>query len=323
MNNIDSIIEFIKRSDNFIVTSHVSPDGDNLGSTLGMYNLLTKLGKKVIHVLDDNAPRNLTFLVENQKILKSEEVEISEYNLIALDCGDKFRICLSKELVENCNKLVCIDHHASNDNYGDYNYIDINASSTSELVYNLIKRYEELENINIIDENVATALYTGLVTDTGNFAYPNTNPSSFLMAKDLVDRGAKRNMIIQKVFQSNPYNFYKLLGEALDDLQIVDNKIASIAVTKDMLKRNVITFNDIDAITSYTRDIAGVEVGILLKEKAQGEVKVSFRSKEYVDVSEIAKCFGGGGHIRAAGCTIYDSVENARKKVLEAVLNKI
>lgn len=323
MNNIDNIIEYIKRGNDYIVTSHISPDGDNIGSTLSMYYFLNKLNKNVYYVLDDNPPLNLKFLTEDIKILKSEQVEIKDYIIIALDCGDKTRICLSEEIKENAKSIICIDHHASNDSYGDLNYIDIDASSTCELVYNVLQRYSESNNLNIIDEKIATCLYTGLATDTGNFSYSNTHASSFEMAKNLLLLGAQRDNIIQNVFQSNPYNFYKLLGEALNTLEIVDGKIASIEVTKEMFKRNVISFNDVDGITSYTRDIEGVEVGILLKEKKENEVKVSLRSKNYVDVSAIAQVFGGGGHVRAAGCTINDSVENAKKKVLEEVLKSI
>ncbi|MGL5348072.1 MAG: DHH family phosphoesterase [Peptostreptococcaceae bacterium] len=323
INNIDNIIEFINGSNDFVVTSHISPDGDNIGSTLSIYYSLIKLGKNVFYVLDDNSPQNLKFLLEGINILRSEEFKEESYSIIALDCGDKRRICVDEQIINNANKIVCIDHHASNDYYGDFNYIDIEASSTCELVYNLLKRFNEKENLDLIDEKTATCLYTGLVTDTGNFAYSSTHPSSFEMAKDLLILGAKRNEIIQNVFQSNPYNYYKLLGEALNTLDIVGTKVASITVTKEMLKRNVISFNDVDGITSYTRDIEGVEVGILIKEKKENEVKISLRSKNYVDVSEIAKKFNGGGHIRAAGCTIYDSVENAKKMVLEEVLKSI
>lgn len=323
MNNIDNIIDYINGSNYFVVTSHISPDGDNIGSTLSMYYALNKLGKNVFYVLDDNPPLNLRFLLKDINILRSEEFKLEDYSIIALDCGDKKRICLSDEIINNSKKLICIDHHASNDHYGDFNYIDIDASSTCELVYNFLKRFSEVNNLNIIDEKIATCLYTGLVTDTGNFAYANTHPSSFEMAKDLLLTGAKKEEIIQNVFQSNPYNYYKLLGEALNTLEIVDNKVSSIMITKEMLKRNVISFNDVDGITSYTRDIEGVEVGILLKEKKENEVKVSLRSKNYVNVSEIAKTFNGGGHIRAAGCTIYDSIENAKEKVLKEVLKSI
>ena len=323
MNNIDNIIDFIKGSNYFLVTSHISPDGDNIGSTLSMYYALNKLGKNVCYVLDDNSPQNLKFLLNNIKVLSSDELDMEEYSIIALDCGDERRICVSREVLKNANKIICIDHHASNDHYGDFNYIDIEASSTCELVYNLLKRFGEREKLNLIDKEIATCLYTGLVTDTGNFAYSNTNSSSFEMAKDLIMLGARKDEIIQNVFQSNPYNYYKLLGEALNTLDIAEGKIASIIITKEMLKRNIISFNDVDGITPYTRDIEGVEVGILIKEKKENEVKISLRSKNYVNVSEIAKTFGGGGHIRAAGCTIYDSVENAKEKVLQEVLKSI
>lgn len=326
ISNIDNIIKYIKGSNDFVVTSHISPDGDNIGSTLAIYYALKILGKTVYYVLDDNAPLNLEFLVEGITKLSSQEfisLNLDDYNLIALDCGDKSRVCVSEEIKNSAKKIICIDHHASNDSYGDLNYIDVNASSTSELVYNMLVRLNEVDSINIINENIATALYTGLVTDTGNFSYSSTHPSSFEMAKNLLLLGAKRDEIIQNVFQSNSYNYYKLLGEALNTLDIVKEKIACISLTIDMLQRNEMSFNDVDGITNYTRDIKNVEVGIFLKQKKENEVKVSLRSKNYVNVSKIAQSFNGGGHIRAAGCTIYDTVENAKEKILQAVLKEI
>lgn len=321
--NIDNIIDYINGSNDFVVTSHISPDGDNIGSTLAMYYSLIKLGKNVSYILDDTPPLNLRFLIDGVNILKSQEINMENYSLISLDCGDRKRICVDDKIKENAKKIICIDHHASNDAYGDFNYIDVDASSTCELVYNVLVRFSEVNNIDLIDEKIATCLYTGLVTDTGNFSYSNAHPSSFDMAKNLLLKNAQKETIIQNVFQSNPYNYYKLLGEALNTLDIVNEKVACMNITKEMLKRNVISFNDVDGITSYTRDIEGVEVGILLKEKKENEVKISLRAKSYVDVSAIAQSFGGGGHVRAAGCTIYDSVENAKKKVLEEVLKSI
>ncbi|CEP79638.1 bifunctional oligoribonuclease/PAP phosphatase NrnA [Paraclostridium sordellii] len=325
LNNIKNIIKAIREGNNFIVTSHYSPDGDNIGSTLSMYYTLKKLGKKVYYVLDDSIPLNLTFLVKDVKILKSEEMNenLNDYILISLDCGDFNRICVSESIKKSVKQLICIDHHASNNNYGDLNYINPNESSTCELVYNLLKEFSKEMGEQILDEDISTYLYTGLLTDTGNFSYSNTNPSSYLMAYDLVNLGAKKDLIIQKIFQSNTYNYYKLLGEALDTLEIVDKKIASMMLTIDMLERNEISFNDADGVTSYTRDIDGVEVGLLFKEKAPGEVKVSFRSKNYVDVSAVAQVFGGGGHVRASGCTIKDSIENVKKIVINEVLKHI
>ena len=323
IDNIENIIDYINRSNDFIVTSHISPDGDNIGSTLSMYNSLKKLKKNVYYVLDDTPPKNLEFLLKDVNILKSNEFNIDKFNIISLDCGDRKRICLSDEIKDKAQKIICIDHHASNDKYGDLNYIDTNASSTCELVYNVLVAYNKKYNIDLIDENIATFLYTGLVTDTGNFMYSNTHQTSFDMAKNLLLKGAKKENIIQNIFQSNSANYYKLLGEALNTLDIIDNKVACISINKEMLKRNIISFNDVDGITSYTRDIEGVEVGILLKEKKDNEIKVSLRSKSYVDVSKIAQSFGGGGHIKAAGCTIYDTIENTKKKIIDSVLKTI
>lgn len=323
MNNIKDIIDFVERSNYFLVTSHINPDGDNVGSTLSMYLALKNLGKEVYYVLDDTIPKNISFLTDDINILKSDNINIKNYSIITLDCGDKKRICIEDKLIENAQKLINIDHHISNDFFGDYNYVDSDGSSTCELVYNLLSKYELVKNKNIIDEKIATCLYTGLLTDTGNFMYQSTKETSFDMAKNLIKRGANKDLIIQKVFQSNSFNYYKLLGEALNTLKVYNNKVALISVTKEMMEKNDISFSDVDGIASYTRDIEGIEVGILLKQKDENEVKVSLRSKSYVDVSEIAKSLGGGGHKRASGCTIYDSVDNTINKVIECVLKAI
>ena len=320
--NMDKIINCIDEGNYFIVTSHVNPDGDNIGSTLSMYYYLKSINKEVYYVLDDDTPINLKFLLKDIEILSSEE--FIKLNLISLDCGDLDRICIDKTLIENSKKLICIDHHASNDNYGDINYVVPEASSTCELVYNLFKRINETQNTQVIDKKIATALYTGVVTDTGKFTYSNTHPSTFDMAKDLLILGAETNKVICEVYGNNPYNYYKLLGEALNTLDIIDTKIAVITLTQDMLTRNNISFKDTDGITPYCRDIENVEVGILVKEKSSNEIKISLRSKNYVDVSHIAKVFNGGGHVRAAGLTVFnETIENATKMVVAETLKYI
>ena len=208
---MDSVIKCIEDNNIFVVTSHVSPDGDNIGSTLGMYRFLEKLGKKVYHVLDDDIPSNLVFLSKKVEKISSTELKEDNYVMIALDCGDEKRICTSDDVKKNAIVRVCIDHHASNDSsFCEINYIDSEASSTCELVYNIIRRYGDLKAEDYIDEVIATRLYTGLSTDTGNFQYSSTEPSSFEMAKVLLEHGAERDMIIQKLYQSNSPNYYSL-----------------------------------------------------------------------------------------------------------------
>ena len=326
MNSIDTILKYIHGSDDFVVTSHVNPDGDNIGSTLSIYYFLKKINKRVYYVMNDSMPINMQFLIEDINIINSQEfkeLNIKDYNLITLDCGDKNRICLDDEIKDNCTKLINIDHHASNDFYGDLNYVMAEESSTCELVYNLLKRNEEINSVETIDKNIATALYTGLMTDTGKLTYSNTHASSFDMAKELLLRGADTQKVVQNVFGSNPFNFYKLLGESLNTLEIINTKIAVMMVTQEMLKKYNIDFKDVDGIVPYARDIENVEIGILLKEKGNNEIKVSLRSKSFVDVSKIAKIFGGGGHMRASGCTINDNINNAKTKIVEQALKEI
>ena len=326
MNSIDTILKYIHGSDDFVVTSHVNPDGDNVGSTLSIYYFLKNLNKKVYYVMDDSMPINMQFLIKDINIINSNEfreLNIKNYNLITLDCGDKNRICIDDEIKNNCTKLINIDHHGSNDFYGDLNYVVAEASSTCELVYDILIRNEEINKVETIDKNIATALYTGLITDTGKLTYSNTHASSFDMAKNLLLIGADTQKVVQNVFGSNPFNFYKLLGEALNTLEIFNTKVAIMMVTQEMLQKYNIDFKDIDGIVPYARDIENVEIGILLKEKGNNEIKVSLRSKAYADVSKIAKVFAGGGHMRASGYTINDNIENAKSKVLEEALKEI
>ena len=324
---MDKIINYIDEGNYFIVTSHVNPDGDNIGSTLSMYYYLKSINKEVYYVLDDDIPLNLKFLLEDIDILNSEEflnLNVENFNIIALDCGDLGRICLDRSLIDKSSKLICIDHHASNESYGDFNYIIPEASSTCELVYNIFKKINQTQNKQVMDSKIATALYAGVVTDTGKFTYSNTNPSTFDMAKELLVLGAETNKVICEVYGNNPYNYYKLLGEALNTLDIIKTKVAVITLTQDMLTRNNVSFKDTDGITPYCRDIENVEVGILVKEKSPNEIKISLRSKNYVDVSQVAKKFGGGGHVRAAGLTVFgETIENATKMVVDETLKYI
>ncbi len=316
---MNKIINTIMGSNDFIITSHYSPDGDNLGSSIGLYYALKSMNKEAVFVLDDTLPANLDFLYKNLKIYKSEEVENDEYILISLDCGDERRLCCSDVIKNKASLTINIDHHSSNDLYADLNYVDPKASSTCEIVYDMLVKIDK----NIIDKKIANCLYTGLITDTGNFMYSNTNPSSFEMACELLKKGIDKQNIIQSIYQNNPVNYVKILGESLNTLKVIEGKIATIELTNKMFKNNNITFNDVDGFVNYARDINGVEVGVLFKQKKSNQIKISLRSKSYVDVSEIAKAFGGGGHVRASGCTINDSLENAKKMLIEEVINHI
>ena len=171
---MQNIVDFIRENDNFIVTSHVAPDGDNIGSSIAMTQFLVNNGKKAHHFLDDKIPSSLEFITSRVKIHKSEEFDklrdFDKYSVIVLDCGNKIRVNVKESILNNAFHTICIDHHESNDFFADINYVDDKASSTCELVYDFVKLYDETK----IDEVVATALYTGLATDTGHFKFDCT-----------------------------------------------------------------------------------------------------------------------------------------------------
>lgn len=320
---IDSVIDYIIDNDNFLISSHINPDGDNIGSSLAMYRFLKKLNKKVVYVMNDPYPENLMFLYDSEVKKRSSDLEEKiGYNVIALDSGDYKRICVDKEILEGAKEIICIDHHITNGDYAAIKYIDEEESSTCESVYNVIRRYEDRTGNEIIDKDISTYLYTGLVTDTGNFMYSNTKPSSYIMAVHLINKGARKSEVIENIYQSNKVNFYKILGEALNNIEIINSKIAIITVTKEMMDKYGVEYDDIDAITPYTRDIKGVELGIFIKEKNTSEIKVSLRSKEYVDCAELASQFGGGGHKRAAGVSFRDFYVGDVKRKLVANAEK-
>ena len=320
---IDKIIDYILTNDKFVVTSHINPDGDNIGSSLAMCKFLEALGKEYIYLLDDNYPTSLVFLDKEGFRKTSDQISsLDGYTVIAQDSGSYERICMDKDLLETAEGIICIDHHHTNGDYGFINYIDSKASSTCELVYNIIKRYEDTRSASLIGSEIGTCLYAGLVTDTGNFQYSNTEPSSFLMAADLIARGAKKQEVIENIYQKNSYGYYRILGECLKNLEIVDSKICIAIVTKEMLERYDLDYGDIDSIIPYTRDIDGVELGIFIKQKEINEIKVSLRSKSYIDCTELAAIFDGGGHVRASGCTFRDkSIEEVRKLILDEAKN--
>lgn len=321
---MQQIIDYLINNDNFLITSHVAPDGDNIGSSIALCKFLQNIGKNTYHVLDDNAPQSLSYITSKVKIYKSSDVQNlfnnAPYNIVVLDCGNKVRVCIDKKILDNAVKVGCIDHHESNELFGDINYLVKTASSTCEIVYQIMKKIDETK----IDEIVATALYTGLATDTGHFKFDCTSQSSFYMAADLLSKNAKKQDVVKNIYQSDDYNYKRMEASlVLNEMEKLD-EICVMTLTQDILSEFGIDMKDTEDLVNNTLNIQGVELGILLKEKSKNIVKGSLRSKQRVDCNQIAKHFGGGGHIRAAGFTINDiNIEDAKKLVLDYVKNYV
>lgn len=340
MKKIQNIIENEK---NFIITSHTSPDGDNIGSSIGMTLYLKQNFKKAYHVIDDSIPDNLRFLMDepgkraqdendmckrahklytSTKFMNSEKhselIKNGNYVLIILDTADISRVCISEEILKNAKEVINIDHHVSNTGYGDLNYIDPDISSTCELVCRILRRFDEKK----FTPQIATALYAGISTDTGNFLFNSVDANTFENASFLTKMGADRDIVANRIYQSTSYNYLKLTKEALDTLEVEDG-VGTMVLTNAMLDRNNVDYKDTDSLVSNVININGVRVGILIKEKSEKEYKISLRSKDDTNVCEIAQKFEGGGHRRAAGCAIYGDIDTVKQKIVQAAKEQI
>lgn len=315
----EQVIDVINKSSKIAITSHMQPDGDNIGSSLALCLALQKIGKKAVYIIDDNIPELYRFLKGAREVEKPSSYIENDFDVvIALDCGDLERIGKVSQIVGK-SKLVNIDHHISNNSFGDINLVEINASATAEIIYKLIKSMGIF-----IDRDIADCIYTGIVTDTGMFQYSNTSEETHSIAAELIIAGVNPSDIFSKVYQNSPKEKVLLLREALKSLEFFNNDIIScISISKAQVDSIAEEDIDTEGIVNLGRDIFGVEVAFFLKQKESNLVKVSLRSKSYIDVAIIAKDFGGGGHIRAAGCSITGSLESAKQQILQAIQKQI
>ena len=316
MNIYHKILDLINQHSSFAISAHVNPDGDSIGSQLAVYSFLTDLNKHVRIFNTDSIPSNYRFLPLSDKIEQPDTLDgYSPEVLIVLDASTLVRIGghLSKALVPE-QVTINIDHHASADHFGDYNLVETSASSTCEIIYKLI----QLSSAKVSYKQ-ATALYTGIMFDTGCFRYSNSTPQVHRIAANLIDQGIEVDKIYRNVYETNPVQRLRLLTKALETVELTpDGKIVSLMVDQKMLNYTDTTLEDVDGIINQIRSIDTVEVAIMAASNTPGQSKISMRSKDYVDVGKVCAEFGGGGHARAAGCLIDKSCKGALETVVEA-----
>ncbi len=303
----------LQSANKIILCSHVSPDGDTLGSTLSLMWALEKLGKTVIATVDDDISRVYRFLpgIETFVRFKAEDKIVADL-LVIIDASSLDRAGNIVQCVQ-APKILNIDHHISNTEYADYLYLDTSAAATGEIIYELLK----VMGIAISTE-MATCIYTALYTDCGSFKYSNTMPKTLRIAANLLELGVKPNEISDSM-EIKPRSNIEMLTKVLETLTFAAaGKIAYISISNAMYDKAV----DTDTFISYPRYIEGVEVAIMFKAVDKTITRVSMRSRN-LDVSEVAMFFGGGGHLRAAGCTIEASLPDAQQQLLRVLKDKL
>ena len=311
----DEILKFkeqLKDANSIALISHLDPDGDNLGSLTALSKSLLNLGKKVYPIEFDKIPENLKFL-PNLDLL-SDNTDININMIICLDCANYERLGQIDELFNKAKYRINIDHHQSNEFYGDVNIVKKGYSSTCELVFDLINE------INLpIDKEISMSLLTGISTDTGRFLYSATTADTLAKASRLVENGADMMKINELIYQSKKFEAQLLENEILSKTEIYNDYVAFGFVMTDQLNKYNVEISDIDSVINTFRDTDKIKISVLIKQQTENEYKVSFRSKGNIDVGLIAKNLGGGGHKNAAATRITGDFETVSNKIKEEI----
>lgn len=310
--------EIIKNVTRAAVGGHMRPDGDCVGSCMGLYLYLKQNYPHIrVDVYLEEIPEQFCF-IEDSHLIRHEVSEQAEYDVfIALDCGDSGRLGFAEGLFQRTGRTVCIDHHISNGGFADSNYLEPNASSTSELIYNLIDKDK-------ISADAAACLYLGIVHDTGVFQYSNTSPETMEAAAELMRKGIAASAIIENTFYEKTYAQNRILGYTLLNSRLyLEQKVITSVLTLSDLQRFEVTAKELDGIASQMRNTKEVETAVFLYQLSEGEYKVSLRSGNAVDVSSVAQHFGGGGHKKAAGFNIRGEAEGIIAAVMKQIERQI
>ena len=309
---VSEVLSAIEQHQRFVVTSHARPDGDAVGSVLGASQMLRQLGKEAQAVLSDGVPfiyRSLPFV---ETVVHTSELQGRHDAAIILECDSVARTGL-RGLKESGRLLINIDHHTSAKRFADINWIDPSASATAQMIFELGQAAGAK-----ITPDIATCLYTAVLTDTGSFCFQGTNERTFALAQELVRAGAEPARIAQRVYFANPESKMRLLGSALSTLQRKGDTVW-MSVSQEQMKQCSAIEEDCEGLANYALGIAGVEVAAFFRELPGGRYRISLRSKGDVDVAAIAERFGGGGHLCAGGCSLPGPLVAAAEQILHAI----
>jgi len=316
--DISGVIERAKRI--FLIT-HLNPDGDAIGSLLACALYLKERNRSVTVYMRDQVPKNFRFLPGvNMVVHDIAPLKGSRYDVcIVLDSTDWERVGGRPDSGIDLGTIVNIDHHVSNRVFGDLNLVDPGASATAEIIFDILSELD-----GPINEDIATCIYTGIMSDTGCFTYSNTSARAFEISRILVDWGVHPDIVAEQINESYPIARLEMLREALNTLEFSDDMtIGSMTISQEMFQKTKSGPDIIEDFIDYPRFVAGVKVAVLFRELPEGGYKVSFRSRGNLDVSKVAAHFGGGGHTNASGCTVHLLIDQVKEQVFGVVRDAV
>ncbi|MBU0686584.1 MAG: bifunctional oligoribonuclease/PAP phosphatase NrnA [Candidatus Margulisbacteria bacterium] len=316
--NLKSVAKLLKKENSFLIVCHIDPDGDTIGSALGLKFVLNKLGKNVTVYSRDHIPKIYQFLPGISSIKQDLPQSKTFDVIISVDAGDVKRIGNAPSILPRGKTLVNIDHHPDNTYYGDLNLVE-GVSCVAELIYKLAKELKVK-----LDAKAAICLYVAMMTDTGNFKYENTTAKTFGIAKDLVEAGADPSEAAIHVYEEKPFTAVAIHAFAASHAKLAHGgKVIWSTIKRSTMKKMHATDEDLNGIVDKLRAVEGVEVAILIREHGKNQVKANFRSKRRVNVQKIANKLGGGGHVRSSGAVIKGKIDAVEKKVIKTVLDQL
>ncbi len=320
--HINEILDIVKRYDRFLITTHVRADGDGIGSEVALYHALRGMGKSVSIANDSPIPQIYKFIVPSTGMYIHPELPKDRAEVVfTMDCPTLDRLGETQGIIPEDAIIINIDHHISNVRFGAINWVNPKAAATAELIYLLYKKMRVPLN-----RDIALLLYTGLLTDTGSFRYPNTSHLTHEIAADLLGYGINANEIYKNIYQSFSFSDMKLISAVLSDMKRDESgRIVWFEVGRGLLAGKNIAFDLTDSVLSFGRAIKGVEAVVMFKENlgVKNEIRVNFRSQGRIDVNKIAQYFGGGGHKTASGCTMRGRLSRVRNMVLNKIKEEL
>jgi len=311
--SIRKILGTIQTNKTFLISTHVNPDADGLTSELVLAMCLKSLGKKVHIINADKALGMYLFLPKKHLLKELRHTEVPYDVAIILDCGDLDRIGPVQSILRKGKPLINIDHHITNDYFGDINFVDPHASSTAEILFDLVTKAKFK-----LTKEVAVLLYVGIMTDTGSFRYDNTTARTHAVVSQLMKFRFSANEWYRKIYENIPFSDFELFNRVVRHFEVThQGRVASLVLRENILHRFSEEFDLKDRIFTFLRSINGIEVIVIFAESKKNETRVNFRSQGRIDVAQLASLYKGGGHKKASGCLLAKPMESAKRKVFE------
>ncbi len=316
---METINQRISESHNILLTSHVRPDGDALGSEAAVYHLLKSIKKNPVIYNSSPLPWEFNFLNEDnifhQYNSEEDKEKLEKFDLaIVLDVGSFSRLgALGDDLKASGIPVICLDHHPIRSKEFDYEVVDTDAAATCSLIYEFIME----TNPQLMNLDIANAIWVGIMTDTGSFRFENTTPKTMKISAKLLDFGVTPGALYRHIYENKLPQQMFLLGMVLQNVKYACNgKLAWFFITQEMAAKAGAKIEEVDGYTDFVRTTYGVEAAIMFLEREKKNIRLNFRSKGNVIINEIAKRHGGGGHKFAAGATIFDTIERAEEIII-------